>query len=419
MWFGQRALLIFLISLSVDLTVAQDPSVSTTQWEFEQIVGTLIDRQNRVRSMIDTLAPIVNATLAIIRAKGGSPLSEKALDDLRDALTWLRTLDSYDQNNATWTCTEISVRVAGIQFDIQRTYQIYYEVVTNVTVLYTRLGALNIAYVTNYYTLTDSPRSNLTSVTSSLSILIDEYNQYGLTLLVAVYKYSRLYFELLFVKTNLCVCPNKLSTESSTALQIVDANINLIQKYVNDWESQIKEMSDTTIKKVNDVNPGLKSNGTFILLTQTLDNIVTLVTGYLLLTTYDNVNVTLTCDEAAMKIAFLEYKMEQYYQANIEAQKNATFVLVQLAYLNTYYAVNVQTLTEDQKQKIQVVVTCLNKIIEEFTNYVLSLATGWVKLLTLFLNAKNARYASCNCSGDAGTTLAPGSSTTRKLSMKK
>lgn len=415
MWLNKCFCLLVLVLLRAKLNEAQDASVSTTQWEFQKILGELIDRQNRVRSMIDKLEPIARHAYNQVTPNNTVPLTETALDALRDALTTLKTLDSYDTKNVTWTCDEIVVRSGGIQFDIQRSYQIYYEVLRNVTVLYARLGALNVGYATNYYTLTDKQRSSIQSVVTSLNILIDEYNQYGLALLTAVYQYTRLNNQLLYVKENFCNCPTILSNRSSTAFTTVDSSINLVQTYIIDYERQIRDTSATTIKFAKAINPNLKLNTTYLLLTQTLDNIVTLVNGYLVLNTSDIIKVTTSCEEAAMKVAFIQYKMDQYYQINLEAQKNSTFVIVQLGYLNVYNAANILTLSESQKQGIQSVVTSMNNLIDKFRNYVLSLYTAWAKLSVLISDARSARSASCQC--NSGTTLAGLTSTVTMLAV--
>lgn len=400
------------------LNSASCQSVSSTEWEFQQILNSLIDRENRVKDLIGVILPKINSSYADLSPNGALVLTVAALKSLKETLSNLNTVSSYGQNMTTFTCNEVALRISSIGYDIQSCYQIKFQVDTNATIIFIQVNNLNAAYMANFYYLNDTQRQSLQSIITSLQLLIDEYNQYSLTLLMAIYKYVRLYIELIFCKRTYCSCPVQLSTNASNSLSIVDTNIKNIQASVDVFEEFIRNVSNDTKNKIAAINPDLKKNSMFILLTTSLDTIATLLNGYLLLTTTNIINSTLTCDDAALTVAFLEYKMELYFQAGIEAQKNATFVLYQLNSLNAYYAANLFYLTESQKQSLQLVMSSMNSLVEEFGQYIMTLIVAWVKLLANLIEAKIARFGSCNCTENTnGTIMTPSKFFNTKTSL--
>jgi hypothetical protein len=337
-------------------------------------------------------------------------------------LVGYNTVSSYPSTNVSLTCNEIVAKISNFRFDNERCLRIKFGNDVNSTLLYVDIGGLNVAYASNYFNLNDGQRQNVQSMVTSLMILVNEYNQHSVTLVMAIYKYARLYIDLLFNKKTYCNCPTVLSSSSSSALATVDSNLRDIQASVDSRETNIRTKSLEVLSKVAAINPDLKKTSTFVHITTTLDSITTLITGYQQLTTTDVINSTTNCDDAAIKVAFLQYKFDLYFQMNVEAARNATFVLFYLNNLNAYYIVNYFQLSAAQKSGVEGgVIASMKSLILEFSQYILTLSISLVKLALELFNAKVARSGSCNCmvtsDGISTAVLTSASTTTSELKL--
>jgi hypothetical protein len=258
---------------------------------------------------------------------------------------------------------------------------------------------LNVAYGANYFNLNNVQRQNIQSLVTSLVILVNEFNQHSVALAMAVNKYARLYIELLFYKKSLCNCPVQLSSSSNSTFATIDNNSKQIQTNVDIRETSIRTRATDVITKITAINADLKKTASNIFITTTLDSITTLCKGYQLLTTTEIINSTLNCDDAGRKIAFLQYKIELYFQMNIEAARNTTFVLFYLNSLKVYFIANYYRLTDAQKTGINEVISSINSLVQQFTQLILFVSISMAKLWLELFNARMARGGSCNCTG--------------------
>jgi hypothetical protein len=398
MWFVSTILVLFTVLCS-RLVISQTSTISSTEWEYRQIDKSLVERENRIKALISEIQPKVDSNLAELSSHTKLSLLVNALNKLKDRLSDYSTVSSYGAENITLTCDEIVAKIMNFIYDSQKCLRTKFANDVNSTLLYVDVGSLNVAYVSNYFNLNDAQRQNIQSLVTSLIILVNEYNQHSVTLVMAIYKHSRLYIELLFCKKSFCNCPVQLSSESSTAFAKVDNNLKQIQDNVDVRETSIRTRSTDVLTKVVTINPDLKKTASNIHITTILDSITTLVKGYQLLTTNEAINATLNCNDAGMIIAFLEYKFELYFQMNVEAARNTTFILYYLNCLNAYYAANYYQLTDVQRTDIEKVTTSMNVLVQEFTQLILTFTISMVKLLLELYNAKMASHGSCRCTG--------------------
>jgi hypothetical protein len=412
MWFNS----ILLVVLAVFFNQSVYPQTSTifsTESEYRQIGKSLIERENRIKALISEIFLKIEANLAELSPNTKLNLLVEALIKLKNRLFDYSSISSYGSENITLTCDEIVARISNFIYDNQRCLRIKFANDVNSTFLYVDAGSLNVAYVANYFNLNDVERRNIQSIVTNLMILVNEFNQHSVTLVMAIYKYTRLYIDLLFYKESFCNCPVQLSSDSISALATVDNNLKQIQANVDVRETRIRTTSTEVIAKVTAINGDLKKTASNIFITTTLDSIITLCKGYQLLTTTEIINSTSDCDDAGTKIAFIQYKFELYFQMNIEAAENATFVLFYLKSLNVYFIANYYQLTDVQKSGVKEVITSMNSLVQEFTQLILTFSISMVKLWLELFNARMARYGSCNCTGTSNGT--PNSVTTSKL----
>jgi hypothetical protein len=222
---------------------------------------------------------------------------------------------------------------------------------------------------------------------------------------LAMYKHARLYIELIIYKKNACNCPTQLSANSSASFTKIDANLKEIQTSVESKEANIRTTSPEVVNKVTAIINDIKLYPDFSDIAVALDNLRSFSLGYFKLTTYDVVNATTNCDDAAKKLAYMQYKFELYVQMYVEAARNATFVLGQLNLLKVNYWAKTTKLTAVQKTGIEGVITSSEKLVENFTSYLLSLATSASKLLIEISKAKLVRSKSCDCSGGISASI--------------
>jgi hypothetical protein len=394
MWF---VFTVFVLLCSQ--SVSQSSTISSTEWEYRQIDNSLIERENRIKASISEIQPKIDSNLAELSSNTKLSLLVNALDKLKVRLNDYSTVSSYPAENVTLTCDEIVAKIMNFVYNSQKLLRIKFANNVNSTLLYVDVGSLNVAYVANYFNLNNEQRQNIQSLVTSLMILVNEFNQHSVTLVMAIYKHTRLYIELLFCKKSFCNCPVQLSSSSSSVFATVDSNLKQIQANVDVRETSIRTKSSDVITKVASINPDLKKTASNVFITTTLDSITTLVKGYQLLTTNEIINTTSDCDDAGRKIAFLQYKFELYFQMNVEAARNTTFVVYYLNCLNAYYAANYYQLTDVQRANVKEVITLMNSLVQEFTQLILTFSVSMVKLWLELFNAKIASYGSCHCTG--------------------
>lgn len=418
MWLKKFAIVFVLIYFSQNLLVnAQSSAMSSTDWESQKILKSMMDHENRVRSLVNQIQIKINASIDNMKTNNNLALIVATLQNVRTFLTDLSTVDNYPATNVSTTCDDVALKIASIPYDILNCYRINFQVIVNATVLLVQYNNLHGAYYTSYVWMTDSQRRNVQSILTSLFILVDEYNQYSFTLIAATFKYSLLSIELTFCKRNYCSCPSQLSGNSSAIFRVIDGSIVQIQINIEVIENVIRNISSNIIEQINAINAVIQNTSYFLPIVLNLDSIATLLNGYLNLTTADVVNTTVTCDDAAMKVAYIEYKIGQYCQTKLEAETNMTFVLFQLNILLINYAVSQPKLSDTLKRSISSLINSIMMLVDQYTQYILGLCSSEMKLILMLCEAKLARFTNCNCTQrvNASTTSPQITTTTSKI----
>jgi hypothetical protein len=396
MQFNSILFAVFVV-LCFQSVFSQTSTFSSTQWEYQQIGNSLIDRENRIKALISEVLIKIHSIIAETSPNTRLSNANNALNKLERRLTDYNTVSSYGYINVTLSCNEVLSSISNFRYENERCVKIKFANDVNSTLLYVDISGLNVAYVSNYFVLNDGQKQNIQSLVTSLIALVNEYNQHSVTLVMAIYKYARLYIELLFNKATFCNCPTQLSSSVSSALATVDSNLKQIQSSVDSRESSIRTKSSDVISKVAAISSDLKKTSAFISITTILDSIATLCKGYELLTTTDDIETSVACDDAAKKVALLQHKFALYFQMNAEARRNATFVLFYANTLNFYCTANYYQLSEVQKSGLKAVVTSMISLVEQFTQLILTFSISIVKLSFELFNAKKASYGSCSC----------------------
>lgn len=410
MWF-KNCFLFTVLFIHVEATIVAT-SLSSVNWEIQQIVKSEIDRETIIRTSITDLQPKINAAITSMKPTATLALTVTALEGTRDLLLKTCTVFDYGYVNSSLTCNDVSVRISYIPYDIQRCLAIKCSVDINATLTLTQYSLLYGAYAANYHFMTDAQRSMTEAILTPLYLLVDAYTQYGLTLAGAVIYYKSIYADLCACKTFYCTCPTALSTQSSSAMMTIDTSIKQIQTSIADWETQIRTQSSSCISLCNSIYPDLKKNSQFIKITNGLESIVTLLSGYLRLSNIDVINSTITCDDVALKIAYITYKIDQYCALSVQAHTNSTFVLYQYTNLNTYYLVNYIFLSSAQRTNVTNVLTALTNIITSYQQYITTLIAAKCKLTELLCTAVTVQNSGCNCTNSGNSSMVIESTTT-------
>lgn len=409
-WFVMSAVA-FIAERS--LVSAQASVLASVDVQFQQILNSLIDRENRVKSLNSIIQAKVNASILGLKSNTAFAPTVTALQNVNMYLGKIITVNSYGGLNITLACDSIALKIASIPFDIQRYSKIDYDAKVNNSLLYVQYATLYGAYWSNNIEMSNAQKLAIESILTSMFVLVDEYNQYSLTIAMAVYNNVRLYVDLLNSKQTSCSCPSLLSSAAIASFSTIDKTIGTIQSSTIGIEASIRNYSAIIISQIAGINPVLKKNSSYLSLTTTLDSISTLLNGYLLLTTKDIINSTSTCDDAASKLAYIEFKMNFYFQAHIEAAVNTTLVIVQLNNLNVYYYASVSVLSGSQVQSLKEIIAAVTSLADTYRQYILSLYMSFVNYIQPSIDAKQARLESCNCSQiSSPTTL--GTSNTDK-----
>jgi hypothetical protein len=403
MRFNSVLVAVFVVLCS-RLVFSQTSTFSSTQWEYQQVGNSLIDRENRIKALISEVLVKIDSIIADTSSNSMLSNVNNALNKLERKLTDYNTVSSYAYMNVTLSCNEVLSSISNFRYENERCVKIKFANDVNSTLLYVDIGGLNVAYVSNYFVLNDGQRHNIQSLVTSLMVLVNEYNQHSVTLVMAIYKYARLYIELLLHKETFCSCPTQLSSSMSAALATVDSNLKQIQSSVDSRELSIRTKSSDVINKVAAISSDLKKTSAFISITTILDSIATLCKGYELLTTTDEIETSVTCDDAAKKVALLQHKFDLYHQMNAEARRNSTLVLFCANILNTHSSANYYQLSEVQNTGLKAIATSLTSLVEDFTQLILTFSTSIVMLKLDLYNAKIAKYGNCNCKETSSET---------------
>lgn len=412
MWFKFCVTFVTVAYIIGYNVVQAQTSISSTQYNLQKIVNDLVNHENRLKSAIAAASVKVDA--AISDSKAFSDLLN-ALKSVKTFLGNVGTINDYGKANITLSCGNIGVISASTRFYIQNCYDINYKAAYNATSLMVQYGNLNNAFLQSEASLTDSQHQKVQAVLTAMFVINDEYNQYEVALVTAIYQYTTITTALTYCKNTICSCPSKLSTTASQTLATVDSTITSVQQSVNTWELQIGNVSRATIAIIASVNPGFKAKSDFVKISTTLDTISTFLSGYLNLNSFDAINQTRNCDDAALKIALIQYKLVQYFKTNIEAATNASFMLAEFGILNSNVNEKSSSLSDSQKKNIQSVVASINTLLEDFRQYSLSMISGWVRLYQILFQAQTANDGSCACTGNgggSGPTIAPTSAAT-------
>lgn len=146
------------IFLCVELICGQT-SMSSTDWEFQQIDTNLREKENRVKALIVEVLAKVNMAIAELGLISKLTYVNKALPSVRDYLMSLSTVASYGNDVAVLSCDNLSLRISNIRFDIEKCVKIRVQLAVNATLLFVEAGKVKNAYVWDFATLTDAQRN--------------------------------------------------------------------------------------------------------------------------------------------------------------------------------------------------------------------------------------------------------------------
>lgn len=392
---------LFWITAAALLGNVNSQTISTVDTELSQIHSVLMSKENIIKTAIKVLQGNIAVAIDATSATQAFTLKE-SLQKLQDLLGSLVTVATYGPYTSASTCNDVTSKCNEVLFQIKWGCQINFDVVKNNTQLLIHWNNLNVAYLSNFHTLTNDQREKIQIVLTATNILYNHYNQYSIAIVGAIVKYGILYVHLLFFKNNLCVasCPTALSAGSQTELSKIDASVKQIQTTLNLLETAVRDAAVKALTDVDKASPDIRLNPVFISITTTFNSVSTLLKEIQTLTTSDSVNVTMNCDGAALQIAFIKFKLLQYIQANTQIGSNSTILFSQYGNLQTQCALNYLTLSATQKQNLEAAMGSLLNLAEAFRQYLLALATSSVKLVVLLFESQNARGMSCNCTGN-------------------
>jgi hypothetical protein len=87
----------------------------------------------------------------------------------------------------------------------------------------------------------------------------------------------------------------------------------------------------------------------------------------------------LNCDGVTLKIGFIEYRIELYYQTSYESVKNLSYNFHHQSVLNAMILEHDKQLNTAQKHNIKSVVALMEDITEGFRLYITDIGTTFVK----------------------------------------
>lgn len=399
-----------IVFVTFKMSLAQT-SISATDWKLQQILQGQVNHENRVKAAISIVQPKIQAAISDLQPNTAFADLVAALQNANSFLTSAATVNDYTQGNAALTCTNLPLVVTATQFSVQQCYSIITTVNYNATQVLILYNGINVAYLARTTLLSDSRIQAINSILTSLYVVYDEYYQYGLTLNTAAVQYSLAYASLLYCKRYLCDCPSSMPSSTAASFALIDNYVALYQSSVVNWESQIQSSSAATLKMIQDFVPSISSTSDLNYITTSLQSLATLISGYVAITTNETVRTTVNCDDANFQVVFIQHKLSQYYTNNIEAQRNATFVIYYLGLLNAYYYAKYYVLNGSQQSTILGIVTSVNGLLSNFRQYVLALVIAWTNLSIQLVNAKIA-IQNCVCTPGTGTTPSPTTTTT-------
>lgn len=405
-----RKTFVLIVLASIRMSLAQT-SISATDWKLQQILQDQVNHENRVKTAIGLVQPKIQAAITDLQPNAALADLVTALQNANTFLTSAATVNDYTQGNAALTCTNLPLVITATQFSASQCYTIITKVNYNATQVLTFYNQINVAYLASSNLLSDARKQAITSILTSLYVVYDEYYQYGIDLVTASTQYNLVYAQLLYCKNYLCNCPSSMPSTTAASFALIDNYVALYQSSVVNWESQIQSSSAATLSMIQNFVPSISSNSDLNYITTSLQSLATLISGYVTLSTNETVRTTTNCDDANFQIVFIQHKLSQYYTNNIEAQRNATFVLYYLGLLNAYYYAKYYVLNNSQQSTIQGIVTSVNEVLSDFRQYVLALVIAWTNLNIQLVNAQLA-IPDCVCTPGTGTTPTTTESTT-------
>ena len=402
--FVQSALFLTFLAAFGGFPCTASQAVTSVDWELQQVVSSVIDRENRIKSALGDLQKKLSSNIDSFKLNAALSALVTAMETMKDLAVKLITINNYGPYQPTSNCDDVISKIGTIKFDIDLCARVNVNNAVNATLLMVQYNIVYATYLANYYLLSDDQRQSVQCLLTSWTVVNDEYNQYTLTLVMAIYKYNVIYVELVTLKKSLCSCSLQLSAASVSNVASLDNTLKQIQEMIDQVEGRIRNVSTDAYNKANVASSDTKSNAYFTQLINTLNTITTLLRGYQKITTTDVINPIINCDDVASRSAFTKYKWQKYYQAQIEASKNATVILVQYSTLNSLYAINLLSLSNKQKEDVQFVIAALLSLSDAYKQYILSLITAQVKLLQLQPIADTTRSESCKCDGNTLTS---------------
>jgi hypothetical protein len=385
--------LVFVIKIVLN----HSQGVEKISYDLKVIDDSIIEGVNRLISVNNEVSEKLEPILKDLETEGKYPKIVKSLQDLKSHLDAMKTISSsmIASRNTTMTCDEIALKLSSIIYDIRGCARTKYYVDVNNSMLYSKTVIVNAEFGLIKKKVNVDQKTALQAVVTKGLILVDQHHIMGKTLVFAIVKYSRLWVDLATTRDSFCKCPKQLTSAASTSFASIDKSLAECQTSVDKHEVKIRQMASSILTQISAINPTLKSNTKLSAMMSNLEKTSMYVKGFQKLTTSDIINKTTNCDDATLKVSFLRFKSDVYYQAAIEASRNSSVTITYLNLLNYHLTTNSLTETANLKS----LKATLKSLSDTFHQYWVTLVQSVGKINKELYYARLSRQQSCSCNG--------------------
>lgn len=389
-------------------------TLSSVEWDLKKNREDLKDREYQILDFIGIVLPEIEYQTE----NAAFPATvTTSLTKVSDLLRKFATQSNYPDETVALTCNGITIDMKNINtIYIPRTTKTKSQVDVNNTNLLAQTNSFTSTYLASYNSLTLEQKHVVNGLRTWLMMLVDSYQHYSLSLASSITKYSRSYIHLDRIRKTFCSCPSAMSTSSSAHMKEIDKQLKRIETTIGNVESRIRKTSEELPVKIGDSLSTIYNNEKLLKIYDHLSAALQLSNRFVKTSNIDNVNSTENCEDASIKVAFIQYKIDKYFYTSIEARKNLTNFLIQVNSLNFQFKVLRSSLTSDEFSSLKSVISSSFVLVHEFVQYILAKLVSWQQLSRHLDRATKARTDGCSCSGKgAATSTTTTTSTSSKI----
>lgn len=195
-----------ICSCPVTLSATASQSMATVDTTITSVQQSVSSWELQIRNVSSATVTLIASFNPGLKSKSDFLQITTTLDTISTFLRGYLKLNTYVATNATKNCDDATLKIALIQFKLVQYFKTNIEAATNASFVLGQLGLLNSYFYAKSTVLSDSQKTNIQAVVTSLNVLLEDFRQYSLSMITGWVRLYQVLFQAQTASDGSCTC---------------------------------------------------------------------------------------------------------------------------------------------------------------------------------------------------------------------